>query len=115
MVPVGPVINSLHSLKRSDGQGYVVAELQPQDRPFCVCVTRLKEAKDPEDVIMVLAEATRRVQNLAAVLVRDGTMRPSWSRRCGLLDFRTISSSQVIEAGSGLPISPTRRQLSLHL
>lgn len=76
VVPVGSVIDPMHFADRV-GSSEVRGELGLDGGPFLVCVTRLEEAKHPEDVILVLAEAKKRVEHLAAVLVGDGRMRPT--------------------------------------
>jgi glycosyltransferase involved in cell wall biosynthesis len=75
VVLVGSVIDPVHFAERTARPG-VAAELGFGGRPFVICVTRLEEAKHPEDVVLVLAEARKRVPELAGVLVGDGSMRP---------------------------------------
>lgn len=89
VVLVGSVIDPVHFNADSPVPGAASVELGIGDRPFLVCVTRLEEAKHPEDVVLVLAEAKKRVPELAGVLVGDGAMRPlleDMVRELGLQD-----------------------------
>lgn len=78
---VGHLIDPLHFFDEPGRRADVRDELGLGDRPFVVCVSRLEKVKHPEDVLLVLAEAKKRVPALAAVLVGDGSMRGELERR----------------------------------
>lgn len=80
VLPLGTVIEPVHLQPRSAGAGLAAAELGLAERPFVVCVTRLEPAKHPEDVVSVLAEARKKIPDLAAVIVGDGSMRADLER-----------------------------------
>lgn len=52
-------------------------ELDFDERPFVILVSRLEPVKHPDDVLRALAHARSRLPELGAVLVGDGTMRSS--------------------------------------
>lgn len=94
--PVGHLIDPLHFLDEPGQRPDVRGELGLGDRPFVVCVSRLERVKHPEDVLVVLAEAKRRVPALAAVLVGDGSMRGELERKASELGVE----EDVIFAGN---------------
>jgi glycosyltransferase involved in cell wall biosynthesis len=78
---VGHLIEPVHFLDEPEQRADVRGELGLGDRPFVVCVSRLERVKHPEDVLLVLAEARRKVPALAGVLVGDGAMRGELERK----------------------------------
>ena len=90
----GTWIDPLHFEVEPDDRPSVRAELDLEDRPFVVLVSRLEKGKHPEDVVRVLAEGRKRIPALAALLVGGGSMQEGLeglARELGVEDgLRTV-------------------------